>query len=75
VLVRFLPADGGDPDAHTREVVARVQAEGTAWMGTTTWHGMAAMRISVSNWSTTAADAARTADAILRAASMPARMV
>src|SRR5918992_3696891 len=44
VLVRF-----GDDDL-TRAVIARVQDEGTAWMGGTTWHGMAAMRISVSGW-------------------------
>jgi hypothetical protein len=31
------------------------------------WHGKAAMRISVSNWSTTAADIDRSADAILAA--------
>jgi glutamate/tyrosine decarboxylase-like PLP-dependent enzyme len=63
VLVRF-----GD-DERTRAVIAAVQADGTAWMGGTTWHGVAAMRISVSNWSTTETDADRTADAILRAAS------
>ena len=68
VLVRFTPADGGDADAHTREVIARVQAGGIAWMGGTTWRGAAAMRISVSNWSTTEADADATVDAILRAA-------
>ena len=62
VLVRF-----GD-DARTRAVIGQVQADGTAWMGGTTWHGVAAMRISVSNWSTTEADADRTAEAILRAA-------
>ena len=33
-------------------------------MGGTTWHGLAAMRISVSNWSTTEADIDRTAAAI-----------
>ena len=60
VLVRF-----GD-DERTRDVIARVQADGTAWMGGTTWHDMAAMRISVSNWSTTEADADRTTDTILR---------
>ena len=59
VLVRF-----GD-DERTGRVIAAVQEDGTAWMGGTTWHGMAAMRISVSNWSTTEADADRTADAIL----------
>jgi glutamate/tyrosine decarboxylase-like PLP-dependent enzyme len=62
VLVRF-----GD-DARTRDVIARIQADGTAWMGGTTWHGSAAMRISVSNWSTTEADADRSVDAILRCA-------
>ena len=63
VLVRF-----GDDDARTREVIEAVQADGTAWMGGTTWKGKAAMRISVSNWSTTEADADRTVEAILRAA-------
>ena len=47
---------------------AEFHAEGEAWMGGTTWQGNAAMRISVSNWSTTEADIDRTADAILRAA-------
>jgi len=65
VLVRF-----GD-DERTRAVIARVQDEGTAWMGGTTWHDMAAMRISVSNWSTTEADADRTVEAILRCADGP----
>jgi glutamate/tyrosine decarboxylase-like PLP-dependent enzyme len=61
VLVRF-----GDEDARTRQVIEAVQADGTAWMGGTTWKGKAAMRISVSNWSTTEADADRTVEAILR---------
>jgi glutamate/tyrosine decarboxylase-like PLP-dependent enzyme len=68
VLVRFVPTDGGDPDAHTREVIRRVQEEGTAWLGGTTWHGMAAMRISVSGWRTTEGDADATVAAILGAA-------
>jgi glutamate/tyrosine decarboxylase-like PLP-dependent enzyme len=63
VLVRF-----GDNDERTRAVIAAVQADGSAWMGGTTWHGVAAMRISVSNWSTTEPDADRTVEAILRAA-------
>ena len=67
MLVRFTPPDGGDADAFTREVVARVQADGTCWLGGTTWHGMAAMRISVSNWSTTEGDVDSSAAAILRA--------
>jgi len=63
VLVRF-----GDNDARTRQVVERVQTEGTAWMGGTVWQGRAAMRISVSGWPTTAEDIDRTADSIIRAA-------
>jgi glutamate/tyrosine decarboxylase-like PLP-dependent enzyme len=62
VLVRFTS------DARTREVIARVQADGTCWLGGTTWHGMAAMRISVSNWSTTEEDVDLSAATILRAA-------
>ena len=74
VLVRFAPSGeaGGAPsdaaDALTRDVIARVQADGTCWLGGTTWHGMAAMRISVSSWATTADDVDRSAAAILRCA-------
>ena len=68
VLVRFDPPGGGDTDAFTRAVIAAVQADGTCWLGGTTWHGMAAMRISVSNWSTTEADADLSVEAILRCA-------
>ena len=59
VLVRF-----GDDDAATDAVVARVQDEGTCWLGGTRWQGRAAMRISVSGWRTTADDADRSAAAI-----------
>ena len=60
VLVRF-----GD-DQRTRETIARVQQDGTCWLGGTTWHGVAAMRISVSNWATSEEDIERSAAAILR---------
>jgi glutamate/tyrosine decarboxylase-like PLP-dependent enzyme len=63
VLVRF----AGD-DETTREVVRRVQEDGTCWLGGTEWQGRAAMRISVSSFRTTEADVARSAAAILRAA-------
>jgi glutamate/tyrosine decarboxylase-like PLP-dependent enzyme len=63
VLVRF-----GDDDEKTRRVIADAQKEGTCWMAGTTWHRMAAMRISVSNWATSDDDIARSAEAILRAA-------
>jgi hypothetical protein len=46
-----------------------VQEDGTCWLGGTTWQGKAAMRISVSNWSTTTEDVNRSVAAILRAAS------
>jgi glutamate/tyrosine decarboxylase-like PLP-dependent enzyme len=72
VLVRFSPPGGGeDPvaaDDFTRRVIAAVQADGTCWLGGTTWHGTAAMRISVSNWSTTDADVDLSIEAILRCA-------
>jgi glutamate/tyrosine decarboxylase-like PLP-dependent enzyme len=71
VLVRFTPAGGGDIDAFTREVIARVQRDGTCWLGGTTWKGMVAMRISVSNWSTSESDADQSVEAILRAAAAP----
>jgi glutamate/tyrosine decarboxylase-like PLP-dependent enzyme len=62
VLVRFRD------DALTDAVITRVQQDGACWLGGTTWQGRRAMRISVSNWSTTAADIERSAEAILRAA-------
>jgi len=62
VLVRF-----GDSDEATRDVVTAVQRDGTCWLGGTTWHGRAAMRISVSNWSTSDADVRRSAAAIAAA--------
>lgn len=63
VLVRF---DGPDPSRTTREVIAAVQADGTCWAGGAEWQGQAVMRISVSNWRTTSADIARSAEAITR---------
>lgn len=61
VLVRF-----DDDDDLTRETIRRVQEDGTCWLGGSVWHGKAVMRISVSNWSTTEADADMSVDAILR---------
>ena len=59
VLVQFRD------DATTPRVVAAVQAEGTCWAGGAFWQDTHAMRISVSNWSTTESDIDRSADAIL----------
>ncbi len=68
VLVRFDGSGGMDADDRTRAVIRRVQDDGTCWLSGTTWHGMAAMRVSVSNWSTTESDVDRSIEAILRAA-------
>ena len=62
VLVSF-----GD-DARTRDVVERVQRDGTCWCGPTVWQGSTAMRISVSSWATRDEDVERSVDSILRAA-------
>jgi glutamate/tyrosine decarboxylase-like PLP-dependent enzyme len=65
VLVRFRAADG-DHDGHTRAAVERLQRDGTCWMSGTAWNGGAAMRISVTNWSTDEDDVDRSVAAILR---------
>ncbi|MFF5083235.1 pyridoxal phosphate-dependent decarboxylase family protein [Actinoplanes sp. NPDC000266] len=62
VLVRL-----GD-DHTTQQALRRLQEEGTAWMSGTTWNGAAAIRISVSNWSTDEDDVDRTVEAMLAAA-------
>jgi glutamate/tyrosine decarboxylase-like PLP-dependent enzyme len=63
VLVSF-----GDP-TRTRQVIERVQQDGTCWCGPTEWQGRTAMRISVSSWATRDDDVDRSVAAILRAAS------
>jgi glutamate/tyrosine decarboxylase-like PLP-dependent enzyme len=62
VLVSF-----GDA-ARTRQVIERVQRDGTCWCGPTDWQGRTAMRISVSSWATRDEDVERSVTAILRAA-------
>ena len=65
VLVRVRSRSG---ENITPAVIARVQQEGVCWLGGTTWNGEAAMRISISNWATSAEDVARSATSILEAA-------
>jgi glutamate/tyrosine decarboxylase-like PLP-dependent enzyme len=62
VLVSF-----GTPE-KTLRTVARLQADGTCWCGSTVWQGHTAMRISVSSWATTADDVDRSLAAMLKAA-------
>jgi len=62
VLVSF-----GDAD-RTDAVIAAVQEDGTCWCGPTTWHGIRAMRVSVSGWCTTDEDIDRSAAAVVACA-------
>jgi glutamate/tyrosine decarboxylase-like PLP-dependent enzyme len=62
VLVSF-----GDAD-RTDAVIAAVQQDGTCWCGPTTWHGIRAMRVSVSGWCTTDEDIDRSAAAVIACA-------
>jgi glutamate/tyrosine decarboxylase-like PLP-dependent enzyme len=55
-------------DQRTAEVAARLMADGTAWMTGSRWHGQAVLRISVSNWSTSDDDVARSLTALRQAA-------
>ena len=65
VLVRFAGGSARSTDQATVDVIARVQADGTCWVGGATWFGEQVMRISISNWSTTEDDIDRSADVIL----------
>jgi aromatic-L-amino-acid decarboxylase len=67
LVVRFCDPHGRDDDAHTREVLARVIRDGTCYPSGTTWRGVAAIRISVSNWSTDDDDVRASVAAIAKA--------
>ena len=67
VVLNQVVVSFGDAE-RTRRVVAAVQEDGTCWCGATVWQGHTAMRISVSNWSTTDADVEKSLAAILRVA-------
>jgi glutamate/tyrosine decarboxylase-like PLP-dependent enzyme len=67
LVVRFRDPADRDDDAHTRAVLARVVADGVCFPSGTTWRGVAAMRISFSNWTTDDDDVRRSLDAIARA--------
>jgi glutamate/tyrosine decarboxylase-like PLP-dependent enzyme len=62
VLVAF-----GD-DETTLKVVDALQKEGTCWCGSTVWQGRAAMRISVTNWSTRDDDVTASIEVMIRLA-------
>jgi glutamate/tyrosine decarboxylase-like PLP-dependent enzyme len=54
-------------DERTREVTARLIEDGFVWMSGSKWRGRDILRISVSNWSTDAADVADAIAAVERA--------
>jgi glutamate/tyrosine decarboxylase-like PLP-dependent enzyme len=55
-------------DERTREVTARLIADGTTWMSGSRWHDRDVLRISVSNWTTDARDVRMSVDAVRAAA-------
>ncbi len=67
VVINQLLVSFGTPE-QTREVISRVQQDGTCWCGGTVWQGKTAMRISVSSWVTNAEDVEQSLAAILRIA-------
>jgi glutamate/tyrosine decarboxylase-like PLP-dependent enzyme len=68
VLNQVLVSFGSEQE--TRRVIASVQSDGTCWCGGTQWHGQAAMRISVSSWTTTDEDVERSVAAMIRLAGL-----
>ena len=68
VIVRF--GDDGPVaagDAATKNVIARIQKDGTCFAGGALWRGKWVMRLSIIGWPTTEADIDRSADAIMGA--------
>jgi glutamate/tyrosine decarboxylase-like PLP-dependent enzyme len=58
-------------DERTRAVIARLLADGTAWMSGSRWRGRDVLRVSVSNWSTDTDDVTASVEAVRRAATAP----
>lgn len=69
-MIRFLDpnpdATDQDHDARTQAIIARINAEGTAFFSGSVWQGRRVMRISVVNWRTTSDDVAATIAAVGR---------
>jgi glutamate/tyrosine decarboxylase-like PLP-dependent enzyme len=57
-----------EDDERTREVTARLLADGVVWMSGSRWRGRDVLRVSVSNWSTDDRDIEMSLDALRRAA-------
>lgn len=54
-------------DGHTRALLGALQEQGRIWCGATEWEGRAAIRVSVCNWATDAADVAACVEAFVAA--------
>jgi glutamate/tyrosine decarboxylase-like PLP-dependent enzyme len=74
VLVRFGPdagenadEDADEGDRLTRATIARVRADGTCFVGGSSWRGREAMRFSVIGFETDEAEARRSAEAVITA--------
>ena len=63
-LNQVLFAIDGDDGTLTAETIARVQEDGTCWLAGTRWRDTPAIRVSISNWSTTEDDVTRSAEVI-----------
>jgi glutamate/tyrosine decarboxylase-like PLP-dependent enzyme len=59
------------PSEETKRVIDEIQTEGVMFAGPTVWQGKTAMRVSVSNFSTTEEDIDLSVKAVLRAAVRP----
>ena len=58
----------GKNGPSTATLLESVQRDGRIWCGPTVWRGEPAIRVSISSWRTTAADAERAADVLLELA-------
>ena len=59
VVLNQVVASIGTPEQHA-QIAELCQASGECWFGTTVWQAQSAIRLAVSNWSTTSEDIART---------------
>ena len=66
VLNQVLVDVGDEPEGRTDRIVEAIQADGTCWLGATTWRGKRYLRISVSNYTTGESDVDQSVAAILR---------
>jgi hypothetical protein len=67
VIVDFGAGDAAARKAATEAVIAKVQQDGTCFVGGAAWHGDWVMRISVSSGETQEADVDLSVDAIIAA--------